>query len=199
MSVLENPVQATKPVSVRSVRTTGIALAASTASWAAGIALVSTHQGFGWQSLVGGATAIAFQLSIVRLLLLQVRTGAMGTGRIAKSFYIAQFVFMAGALVSSLLDAFWLIRQTPVWMVFDAFWPLSMFGMVGIGVRIAIAGRWTGIVRWWTLWAQSWFVATIPLVIVVKQAGEFMGSAHLIAGYVALGIILATSGTVTPK
>lgn len=199
MTVLENITPTTVPVTTRSVRTVGISLAVATASWAAGLALVSEHQGFGWQSLVGGATAIAFQLSIVRLLLLQLRTGAMGTGRIAKGFHIVQFVFMAGALVSSILDAFWLIHGTAVWMAFDVFWPLSMIGMVGIGVRIAIAGRWTGIVRWWTLWAQSWFVAAIPLVMIVRQAGELMGSAHLIVGYVALGLILAVLGTVTPK
>ncbi|MGB3369683.1 MAG: hypothetical protein WBA81_03615 [Rhodococcus sp. (in: high G+C Gram-positive bacteria)] len=197
MTVTEN----TAPHSdtVRGVRATGIGLAVATAAWALGMALIGDHEGFGWQTLVGGATAIAFQIAIIRLLLLQMQTNAMGNGRVAKGFYLAQFVFMAGALVSSTFDAFWLIQGTPVWAAFDMFWPLSMLGMVGIGVRIAIAGRWTGIVRWWTLWAQSWFVAAIPVVLIARDAGQVVGSVQLIAGYVVLGIILAKLGTVTPK
>lgn len=199
MSVLENSTVVVDTPTSTTVRSTGILLAASTTAWAVGMALIGDHEGFGWQSLVGGVTAVVFQIAILRLLLLQYRTHAMGDGRIAKIFYLAQFAFMAGALVSSTLDAFWLIHSTPVWMAFDLFWPLSMFGMVGIGIRIAIAGRWTGVVRWWTLWAQSWFVATIPLVMIIRDAGQVVGSAQLVVGYAALGIILAKLGTVTAK
>lgn len=197
MTVTENT--APRTATLQGIRVTGIGLAVATAAWALSMTLIGDHEGFGWQTLVGGATAIAFQIAIIRLLLLQVRTNAMGTGRVAKGFYIAQFVFMAGALVSSTFDAFWLIQGTAVWAAFDMFWPLSMLGMVGIGVRIAIAGRWTGIVRWWTLWAQSWFVAAIPVVLIARDAGQVVGSVQLIAGYVVLGIILAKLGTVTPK
>ncbi|WP_052067973.1 hypothetical protein [Rhodococcoides fascians] len=203
MSTVQNTtirpsIDAGAAASPRTVRSVGITLALATAAWAVGVAVVGDHQGFGWKSLVGGITALAFQTAIIRLLLLQYRTGAMGTGRVASGFHVAQFVFMAGALVSSTLDMFWLLHGTAVWMAFDLFWPLSMFAMVGIGIRVAIAGRWTGVVRWWTLWAQSWFVATIPLVLVVRDAGQVMGSVQLLTGYVVLGILLARKATVTP-
>ncbi|SNS78541.1 hypothetical protein [Rhodococcoides kyotonense] len=191
MALIENSSPTAGTVVPTAARSTGILLATATTAWAVGMALIGGHEGFGWQSVVGGATAVAFQIAIIRLLLLQFRTHAMGDGRVARGFYIAQFVFMAGALVSSTLDAFWLLHGTAVWMAFDLFWPLSMLGMVGIGIRIAIAGRWTGIVRWWTLWAQSWFVATIPLVLIVRDAGQIVGSAHLILGYAILGVLLA--------
>jgi hypothetical protein len=197
MAALENSLRTTPDVTSQAVRNTGLLLAVATTAWAVGMAVIGDHQGFGWQSIVGGATAIAFQIAVIRLLLLQVRTHAMGDGRVARGFFLAQFVFMAGAIVSSTLDAFWLIHDTPVWMAFDLFWPLSMFGMVGIGVRVAIAGRWTGLVRWWTLWAQSWFVATIPLVMIVRDAGQIVGSVQLILGYTILGVLLAARRSVT--
>ncbi|RRQ26551.1 hypothetical protein DK926_17235 [Rhodococcus sp. Eu-32] len=199
MAVLENSHRTRSGVTPQSVRNTGILLAIGTTAWAVGMPAIGDHQGFGWQSLVGGATAIAFQIGVVRLLLLQVRTHAMGDGRVARGFYVGQFVFMAGALVSSTLDAFWLLHDTAVWMAFDLCWPLSMVGMVGIGIRVAIAGRWTGVVRWWTLWAQSWFVATIPLVMIVRDAGLVVSSVQLVLGYTILGVLLATRRSVTTE
>ena len=157
------------------VRTTGALLAVGTVAWAVGMAIAGDHEGFGWQSLLGGATALLFQAGIARLL---------------------QGVFLAGAVVSTVLDTFWLLHGTPVWMAFDLCWPLSMATMVGIGVRVAIANRWTGSIRWTTLWAQSWFVTSIPVVLIVRDAGLWVASAQLISGYALLGLLLARHETV---
>lgn len=180
------------------VRSTGALLAVGTVAWAVGMAIAGEHEGFGWQSLLGGATALVFQAGIARLLLLQYRTAAMGEGPLARGVYHLQSVFLAGAVVSTLLDAFWLLHGTPVWMAFDLCWPLSMATMVGIGIRVAIAGRWTGSIRWTTLWAQSWFVTSIPVVLIVRDAGLWVASAQLISGYAVLGLLLVRHETVRP-
>ncbi|MDV7196043.1 hypothetical protein R4172_00530 [Rhodococcus kroppenstedtii] len=180
------------------VRTTGALLAVGTVAWAVGMAIAGDHEGFGWQSLLGGATALLFQAGIARLLLLQYRTAAMGEGPLARGVYRLQGVFLAGAVVSTVLDTLWLLHGTPVWMAFDLCWPLSMATMVGIGVRVAIANRWTGSIRWTTLWAQSWFVTSIPVVLIVRDAGLWVASAQLISGYAVLGLLLARHETVRP-
>ncbi len=180
------------------VRITGALLAVGTVAWAVGMAIAGDHEGFGWQSLLGGATALLSQAGIARLLLLQYRTAAMGDGPLARGVYRLQGVFLAGAVVSTVLDTFWLLHGTPVWMAFDLCWPLSMATMVGIGVRVAIANRWTGSIRWTTLWAQSWFVTSIPVVLIVRDAGLWVASAQLISGYAVLGLLLARHETVRP-
>ena len=48
----------------------------------------------------------------------------------------------------------------------DAFWPLSMLGMFLIGIRIAVAGRWTGVSRYWPMVAESWAVVTVPAMAI---------------------------------
>ena len=58
----------------------------------------------------------------------------------------------------------------PGWIVLDAFWPLSMLGMFLIGIRIAIAGRWKGLSRFWPMVAESWAVVTIPALGIFGEA-----------------------------
>ena len=77
-------------------------------------------------------------------------------------------------------------------MVLDAFWPLSMLGMFIIGVKIAFAGRWTGLARVWPAVAESWAVVTVPsMVILGAGAAQVVGAGHLLVGYVTLGLIIA--------
>ena len=66
-----------------------------------------------------------------------------------------------------------------------------MLGMMIIGVKLAVAGRWRGPLRWWPLIAESWAVVTVPLFIVFgEQASRWVGGTHLIIGYATLGALL---------
>ena len=86
-------------------------------------------------------------------------------------------------------------------LALDAFWPLSMIGMFLIGIRIAIAGRWTGAARFWPLVAESWAVVTVPSMgIFGMEVAKYVGGGHLLIGYVSLGlIILARPQLVRPR
>ncbi len=179
---------------VHPTRAVGISLTVSTLAWLTATTLWADDEGFGLGSIVGGASALAFQAALIGLLTLQVRTRAMGAGKVARGFYHLQFGLTGGAIVSSILDMFWLAHGSIVWAVFDVCWPLSMLGMFGIGIRIAIAGRWTGALRWQTLFAQSWLFWAIPLMA-VPAVGQIAPAAQLPLGYSVLGVVLYRRGT----
>jgi len=51
-------------------------------------------------------------------------------------------------------------------LALDLFWPISMLGMFLIGIRIAVAGRWKGVSRFYPIVAESWAVVTVPSLAV---------------------------------
>ena len=78
------------------------------------------------------------------------------------------------------------------YIVLDAFWPLSMLGMFLIGIRIAIAGRWTGATRFWPMVAESWAVVVTPtLGIFGDTAAHVVACLHLVVGYAFLGVLVS--------
>ncbi|MGY1785958.1 hypothetical protein [Geodermatophilus sp. SYSU D00698] len=180
--------------SIRSVRTAGIAVTAGSASWAAACALLGTTPPAGtWQATVVNLTAFAFQVGLVFLVSAQMRTGAIGTGRLARTLLHVEHALLAVAMVSSLMWALTpSLYDTGLFFVIDLFWPLSMLGMAAIGVRIAIAGRWTGVARYWPVVAESWAPVTVPTAFLLPSVTQYVGAAHLLVGYVVLGIVLAT-------
>jgi len=74
----------------------------------------------------------------------------------------------------------------------DICWPLSMLGMAVIAVKLAVTGRWQGVLRWWPLVAESWAVVTVPSYILLgTEASRWVGGTHLLIGYATLGILLS--------
>ena len=137
-------------------------------------------------------TGFAFQVGVMCLVVLQLRTAATGLGRGARIMLRVEQVLLSLAMLWSLLhglvpsirDAGWLV-------VLDVFWPLSMLGMFVIAIKIALAGRWRGLARWWPLVAESWAVVSVPTIgIGGATVGQYVGASHLIVGYVALGLLL---------
>ncbi|MGY1633931.1 hypothetical protein ACI784_19695 [Geodermatophilus sp. SYSU D01186] len=189
----------TRPAATtRFARSTGMAVAAGSAAWAAGLLVFGPNPDPGWGDTVYNLTSLLFQLGLVALVTLQLRTGATGTGRLARFFLHAEHVLLGLAIVSTLTWIFLRQYDGATWfLLLDAFWPLSMLGMAGIGIRIAIAGRWQGAARFWPLVAESWAPVVVPLNAIVPAAGGFAGAAHLLVGYVLLGVILAREPELT--
>jgi len=184
---------------VRLARRAGIAVATGSAAWAAGMAAFTNTPTAGtWQHYVYEVTALTFQLGLVALVTLQLRTGATGTGKLARGFLHAEHVLLGLAIASTFTWMFLREYQETAWfLALDAFWPLSMLGMAAIGVRIAIAGRWKGAARFWPMVAESWAPVTVPMSFLVPAFAQYIGAGHLLIGYVALGIILATRPELT--
>jgi hypothetical protein len=179
------------PVSARLVRVAGAAVAVGATAWAGGMTAFGNNPAPGWRSTVYEVTSLLFQVGLVALVAVQRRTGAIGTGRLAKGLLSLEHVFLGLAITSTL--AWMLLRGSAheAWFVaLDAFWPVSMVGMFLIGIRVAIAGRWTGAARWWPLGAESWAPVNIPIAQALPDAVQYSGAGHLMLGYVGLGVVL---------
>ena len=185
--------------SVRLASRAGFAVATGSAAWAAGMAAFTNTPTAGtWQHYVYEVTALVFQLGLVALVTLQLRTGATGTGKLARGFLHAEHVLLGLAIASTFTWMFLRAYDDTLWfLLLDVFWPLSMLGMAAIGVRIAIAGRWKGAARFWPMVAESWAPVTVPMSFLVPAFAQYVGAGHLLIGYVALGIILATRPELT--
>ena len=176
----------------RSVRLGGIAMAAGAAAWALGTVLnYDIDPVDGEYPLAYKASSLLFQLGLVALVAVQLRTRATGTGRLARGFLHAEHVMLGLAITATVLWALVPSRHdTALFLALDAFWPLSMIGMFAIGIRIAIAGRWRGLARFWPLGAESWAPVVIPVAAVLSGAATYVSAGHLLLGYAALGLVL---------
>jgi hypothetical protein len=188
------------PAPTNLVRLGGVAMAVGAASWAIGSVLtydvdpVSDAYPFTYK-----ASTLLFQLGLVALVAVQLRTRATGTGRLARGFLHAEHVLLGLAIASSLQ---WMfapdLSENAFFVALDLFWPLSMLGMAAIGIRIAIAGRWRGAARIWPAIAETWALVMFPaMAIVPEEATAFVSAGHLLVGYTTLGLILAARPELT--
>ena len=181
------------PGTARFVRRTGVALAAGAAIWAGAMAAYSPQTTDPIGITVVDLGALPFQGALFALVTAQLRTAATGTSRFARGMLRFEYVLLALATLWTVLHgAFWSLRDETWLAALDAFWPLSMLGMFAIGVKIAFAKRWTGLLRGWPLVAESWAVVSVPaLVIFGIGVGQAVGSLHALIGYGGLGLLLA--------
>ncbi|MEV0789912.1 hypothetical protein [Kribbella sp. NPDC050459] len=179
-------------MSERAVQRLGLGLTVGTLAWAASI-FVFTTDPHGIPGRIGDLTGLLFQIGIFCLLAVQYRTGAIGTGRAARRFLKAEAVILGIASLWSLLHGVLPTDlQSAAWLApMDVCWPLSMLGMAVIAVKLAVTGRWQGVLRWWPLVAESWAVVTVPSYILLgTEASRWVGGTHLLIGYATLGILL---------
>ncbi|GAA3204440.1 hypothetical protein ACFO1B_42360 [Dactylosporangium siamense] len=178
-------------ISVRGVRALGLALTAGTLSWATSMFTVGNNPTDSLGLTITDTTGGLFQLGLFALLAIQVRTRATGLTKVAKGMLVVEHVLLAVATLWSFLHAVPALRDAAWLIPMDIFWPLSMLGMAVIGVKIAFAGRWKGAARVWPTVAESWAVVTVPAFgIFGSPVADYIGGAHLLIGYVALGVIL---------
>ncbi|TQS26673.1 hypothetical protein [Microbispora sp. KK1-11] len=190
------------PISEGGVRRLGLGLAAGTLIWVVTIFLFDPSAG-GTAGRIGDLGGLAFQIGLFGLLAVQSRTGATGTSRTSVIMLRTEAVLLALASVWSLLHA--ILPEAAgdgvLLGVLDLFWPLSMFGMFVISVKLLAARRWRGLLRSWPLVAESWGVVTVPAYVLVGDAASrWVGGGHLLVGYTVLGLLLALRpGDVLPE
>lgn len=144
--------------------------------------------------LANDLSGLLFQIGLMGLLHVQMATRATGTKVINRRMLQLERVLLSLAMAWTLCHALLPSQRDSTWLaVLDFAWPLSMLGMFLIGVKIAVVGRWRGPARVWALVAETWVVVTIPALGVLGEAGgTVVGAVHLVLGYSALGILLAT-------
>jgi hypothetical protein len=179
-------------VSATPFRRHGLTLTAGALSWAAAMAVFGFDGSTLGQTLEHTGSGL-FQVGLLCLLRVLWRTRALGEGRLARGVLRIETGALLLAMCSTVGAATHLddIDQLG-WALLDAFWPLSMLGMFLIGIRIAVAGRWSGLSRWWPMVAESWAVVTVPSMAVFgEDAARVVGSAHLVVGYAVLGLLVS--------
>ncbi len=172
----------------------GRILAVGAAMWAVTTAFTGVDPSDSPTGLLAfGIGSGAFQIGLYALLRVLWLTQALGTGRLARFFLRLETVLVTLAIASTAVDMFGISDLSrPGWALLDAFWPFSMLGMFLIGIRIAVAGRWTGASRFWPMVAESWAVVVIPtLGLFGYTAATVVSCVHLLVGYTALGVLVS--------
>lgn len=184
---------ATTAISTKAVRRTGWAVAAGAALWSATYFAYNPQTTDPTEMTIIDLGALPAQFALLALVTVQLRTGATGVTRAARAMLRTEMVLLSLATLWTILHGSVPAFRDDLWLaVLDVFWPLSMLGMLIIGVKIAFAGRWQGLARWYPLIAESWVFITLPAMgIFGVTVGRFVGATHLLIGYAALGILLA--------
>ena len=191
--VLDTPQPRAAGMSRDSIRKTGLVLAAGSAVWSAAMYVYGGTPDGDPGIAVGDLTGFAFQVGVLGLLNAQIRTGAIGTGRKIIRALKVERVILGLAMLWSLLHGLVPAWRDDSWLaVLDIAWPLSMFGMFLISLKVAFTGRWRGPARIWCFIAETWFIITVPSFAIFGQdTADLIGATHLLVGYVTLGLILA--------
>ena len=173
--------------------THGRMLTVGALAWSASILLVGQDPHDPLGLAVFGIGSGLFQVGLLFLLRTLWRTQALGEGRFARGVLRFEAFAVSMAMASTFVDAVGVSDLSqPAWLALDLFWPLSMLGMFLIGIRIAVAGRWKGVTRYWPVVAESWAVVTIPAMgIFGETAGKYVGALHLLVGYAVLGVLVS--------
>jgi len=133
-----------------------------------------------------------FQLGLLALLAVMWVSRATGTSRTARGLLAAEVVAVILALAWTVPYLFDANRPTTgILVVLDAFWPLSMVGLVVIGVLVARTGQWPSPLRHLPLLASL----IIPVDIAVSWAPDEVRNA-VMGGYLAVSYGLLGLGMI---
>ena len=140
--------------------------------------------------------SLAFQLGVVALLVAMRGTDATGTSRWGRWVLSVEAVLMALAIawtVPHLADPNYQANNDNVILtVLDVAWPLSMLGLVAVGVTVVRAHRWPSPLRWLPLAASLLIPVDILTMLLLGPWAEIVVRAvYMSATYGALGILLA--------
>ena len=191
------PAAAADAPSDRPYRLHGTMLSIGASAWALSMIVLGgvagPEEGETLDAVIFGLGSGLFQVGLLFLVRALYRSQALGSGRVARTFLRIETAMIGMAMVSTTVDTLGISDLDQVgWALVDAFWPLSMLGMFGIAIRVAIAGRWKGASRYWPLVAESWAVVVIPtLGIFGETAAGVVAIVHLLVGYTVLGQLVA--------
>ncbi len=170
----------------RTVSALGVLVSLGGILW--GLAWVVTPSEEGSNSQVEIWASGVFQLGLLGLLTVMWFSHATGPGRTARGVLAAEVVALLLAIAWTVPYLFDANRPTTgVLVVLDAFWPLSMLGLIVVGVSVARARQWPAPLRYLPLVASL----LIPVDIAVAWASDDVRNAvmgvYLAASYGLLG------------
>jgi hypothetical protein len=118
-------------------------------------------------------------------------TQATGTSRFARGLLAAEIVALILAIAWTVPYLFDANRPTTgVLVVLDLFWPLSMAGLIVIGVLVARAARWPSPLRYLPLAASLLIPVDIAVAWTPDVVRNAVMGAYLAVSYGLLGLAL---------
>lgn len=177
-------------MSTSTIRSLGVLTALGGCAW--GLAWILSPSGGGTNSQVEIWTSAVFQLGLLALLATMWATWATGTGRAARVVLAAEVVAVVLAVAWTVPYLFDANRPTTgVLVVLDVFWPLSMLGLVVVGVMVARARRWPAPVRYLPLVASLLIPVDLALMWAPDAARNAVMGAYLAIAYSLTGLGVA--------
>lgn len=138
-----------------------------------------------------------YQLGLLSLLAVGWVTGGTGTTRTARAVLAAETVAVLLAVAWTVPYLFDANRPTTgILVVLDAFWPLSMLGLVVVGILVARAGRWPRPLRHLPLLASLVIPVDLAMLWAPAEVRTSVMGGYLAVSYGLLGVgIIRDAGT----
>lgn len=188
----------------RFVRRAGQLLMAGAGSWALSTLVFGANADTYLGERMQDGSAFVFQLGAFALVTAMARTQALGPSRGARIGLVVERVLLALATLWTVLhfvDYRW-ADASPVVLALDAFWPLSMLGMLVVGIKLFRARQWRGSLRTAPLIAETWALVVVPAFAISTAVGQqwvadAVAALHLLVGYTRLGYLMHRSPELT--
>lgn len=174
-------------MNTRTVRLLGVLVALGGVLW--GMAWVVSPSEEGSNSQVEIWASGVFQLGLLGLLAVMWFSHATGLSRTPRGVLAAEVVALLLAIAWTAPYLFDANRPTTgVLVVLDVFWPLSMVGLIIVGVMVARAARWPAPLRYLPLVASLLIPVDIAIAWAPDDVRNAVMGAYLAASYGLLGI-----------
>ncbi len=123
------------------------------------------------------------------------RMRATGTGKWGRAVLLVQLVGLVLAFMFGLFEATGLLdRESIVFNVTDAAWPLSMLWMIVVGVTVIVANRLSGWQHFVPLLCPLWLPIAITLSIALGDTvGGIVGFGYAAVLWALLGYVVVRS------
>jgi hypothetical protein len=145
-------------------------------------------------ALISGIASIVFMVGWICSNIGMKHMRATGTGQWGRAVLLIQLVGLVLAFVFGFLEATGLLgRESILFNITDAAWPLSMLWMIVVGVTVIVAKRLSGWQRFVPLLCPFW----LPIAIVISIAfGDTVGG---IVGFGYAAVLWALLGYVVVR
>jgi hypothetical protein len=175
------------------IRSGGGALALGAATWAVTMLIAGPPKN-GVSDTIEILGGLAYQVGLAGFLVAAWLTRALGTSRGARIVLGGEVVLLALASVWSAVYAIDPRTQEHLAMVvLDAMWPLSMLGLLPVGIYVLRAGVWSAPTRQLPLVASLWLpLDVVAMLIGGDWAGLAFRAAWLTVVWAGLGVLIAT-------
>ena len=127
------------------------------------------------------------------------RMRAAGTGKWGRAVLLIQLIGLALAFVFGFIEATGLLgRESLVFNITDAAWPLSMLWMIVVGITVIAAKRLSGWPRFVPLLCPFWLPIAIAGDVAFGATGGLIGVGYAAVLWAMLGYVVVRSDSRQP-